>query len=78
MDVITHLNHRRIYLEEKLKLVEEELAENVEKKMVLKAERKVLIEGRMMLEAEEKKVKKQLRLCVFVVVLLIAIMIFSK
>ena len=26
-DVITHLNHRRIYLEEKLKLLEENLAE---------------------------------------------------
>ena len=31
-DVITHLHHRRIYLEEKLKLLEENLAENGEKK----------------------------------------------
>lgn len=32
MEVITHLNHRRIYLEEKLKLVEENLSDSIEKK----------------------------------------------
>lgn len=37
-DVITHLNRRRIYLEEKLKVIEENLAESVEKKRVYKAE----------------------------------------
>ncbi|KAK1363814.1 GRF-type domain-containing protein [Heracleum sosnowskyi] len=63
LDVITHLNHRRIYLEEKLKLVEENLAESIEKKIVLKAEKKALIEGRMKLDAEKKNLKKQLRLC---------------
>ncbi|KAK1398687.1 GRF-type domain-containing protein [Heracleum sosnowskyi] len=32
LDLITHLNHMRIYLEEKLKLVEETLAQSYEKK----------------------------------------------
>ncbi|KAK1403056.1 GRF-type domain-containing protein [Heracleum sosnowskyi] len=78
LDVITHLNHKRIYLEEKLKLVKENLAESIEKKIVLKAEKKLLIEGRMKLDSEKENLKKQLRLCLCVVVLLIAVVIFSK
>lgn len=74
MDVITHLNHRRIYLEEKLKLVEENLAENIEKKKLLKKERLLLIEARMKLEAEKNWMKKQLKMCVCVFVVLIAVL----
>ena len=78
MDVITHLNHRRIYLEEKLKVVEEDLAESMEKKKLLKVERNLLIEARMKLEAEKNRMKKQMKLCVFVVVVLIVVLIVSK
>ena len=78
MDVITHLNHRRIYLEEKLKVVEEYLAESMEKKKLLKVERILLIEVRMKLEAEKNRMKRQMKLCVFVVVVLIAVLIVSK
>nr|XP_017217006.1 PREDICTED: uncharacterized protein At4g04775-like [Daucus carota subsp. sativus] len=78
LDVITHLNHRRIYLEEKLKVVEEYLAESMEKKKLLKVERNLLIEVRMKLEAEKNRMKRQMKLCVFVVVVLIAVLIVSK
>ncbi|WOH11753.1 hypothetical protein DCAR_0831244 [Daucus carota subsp. sativus] len=76
LDVITHLNHRRIYLEEKLKVVEEDLAESMEKKKLLKVERNLLIEARMKLEAEKNRMKKQMKLCV--VVVLIVVLIVSK
>lgn len=36
LGIITHLNQRRIYLEEKLKVVEENLAANVGKKGFVK------------------------------------------
>ncbi|KAK1371657.1 GRF-type domain-containing protein [Heracleum sosnowskyi] len=78
LDVISHLNHRRIYLEEKLKLVEEELAEHVVKKKALKLEKHELIEEKVKLELDKNRVGKQLKLCVFVVALLVALMIIFK
>ncbi|KAK1403507.1 GRF-type domain-containing protein [Heracleum sosnowskyi] len=78
LDVITHLNHRRIYLEKKLKLVEEELAEHVVKKKALKLEKHELIEEKVKLERDKNRVGKQLKLCVFVVVLFVALMIIFK
>ncbi|WOH15203.1 hypothetical protein DCAR_0934740 [Daucus carota subsp. sativus] len=52
-DVVTHLNHRRLYLEEKLKLVEEDLEQSCEKRKLLKAERLKLVEERAALEIEK-------------------------
>lgn len=75
MEVITHLNYRRIYLEEKLKLVEENLSESVEKKKILKEERKLLIDARIQLEAEKNKMKKQLKICVLLAVMVVAFVI---
>ncbi|KAL8148786.1 hypothetical protein AgCh_005959 [Apium graveolens] len=72
LEVITHLNHRRIYLKEKLKLVEDDLSVSVEKKKLLKEERKVLIDDRIMLEAEKQKMKRQLKICILVAVLVVA------
>ena len=51
LDVITRLNHRRIYLEEKHKVVEEDLVESKVKKNLLKVEKNLLIEVRV--EAEK-------------------------
>ena len=75
MDVITHLNHRRIYLEEKLKLVEENLADNGERRMILKEEVEELIEERIAIVAENKLLKRQLRVCLFVVIVMVAVVL---
>ncbi|MDV3191291.1 MAG: hypothetical protein Q8832_02530, partial [Candidatus Phytoplasma australasiaticum] len=61
----------RIYLEEKLKFVEDDLSESVEKRF-LNEERKVLIDARIMLEAEKQKMKRQLKICILVAVLVVA------
>ncbi|XP_074362702.1 uncharacterized protein LOC141702974 isoform X2 [Apium graveolens] len=70
-DVITHLNHRRLYLEEKLKLVEENLAENVEKKNALKEDVRDLM-------VENNSLKTQLKICVIVCVLMFAVVLMCK
>ncbi|KAL1803064.1 hypothetical protein ACET3Z_031711 [Daucus carota] len=74
-DVVTHLNHRRLYLEEKLKLVEEDLEQSCEKRKLLKAEKLKLMEERAALEIEKKLLAKRLKLCLVVVVVVFAIMI---
>ncbi|KAK1381596.1 GRF-type domain-containing protein [Heracleum sosnowskyi] len=76
LDVITHLNHRRIYLEKKLKLVEETLAQSYEKRG-LEAKIMELNEGKMKFEAERKRLNKQVKLCVFVCVVCVAIMLLA-
>lgn len=76
--MISHLNHRRIYLEEKLKLVEENLARNVEKKKALKSEKNKLIEGKMRLEVERNKMRKQLKICVCLALLFVALVLKFK
>ena len=58
MEVITHLNQRRIFLEEKMELVEGNLAEVIEKKKVLKEEKKLLFGEISRVEAEKNKLKK--------------------
>ena len=73
--MITHLNHRRIFLEEKLKHVEEDLEENLEKRKTLKDEKLQLIDGNKALEADLKMMKRQLKLCVIVCVLLFAVLL---
>ncbi|KAK1403292.1 GRF-type domain-containing protein [Heracleum sosnowskyi] len=70
-DVITHLNHRKIYLEEKLKLVEQ----NIEKRRILKEEKMQLIEGKQTLEKEIKRLGRQLKLCAFVDVAAVVLML---
>ena len=67
-DVITHLNHRRIYLEEKLKLLEENLAENGEKKKTLKEDVRGLI-------LENNRLKTQLKFCVVLCVVMLAVVL---
>lgn len=62
-------------MEEKLKLVEENLSESVEKKKILKEERKLLIDARIQLEAEKNKMKKQLKICVLLAVMVVAFVI---
>lgn len=74
LDVITHLNHRRLFLEEKLKLVEENLEQSCEKKKILKSEKMKLLQERAAVEVEKKLIAKRLKLCLVVVVLLLAIM----
>ncbi|KAK1382317.1 GRF-type domain-containing protein [Heracleum sosnowskyi] len=74
-DVITHLNHRRIYLEEKLKLVEENVEQNIEKRRILKEEKMQLIEGKQALEKEIKRLGRQLKLCAFVAVATVVLML---
>lgn len=59
-NVITDFNHRRIFLEEKLKLVEENLAVSNEKKKALKEEKKKLIEESLVLQEEWKEDKEKL------------------
>ncbi|KAL1824550.1 hypothetical protein ACET3Z_011328 [Daucus carota] len=76
-DVITHLNHRRIFLEEKLKHVEEDLEENIEKRRTLKDEKLQLIDGNKAFEADLKLIRRQLKLCVLVCVLLFAVVLMS-
>lgn len=58
--MITHLNHRKIYLKEKLKLIEKILSENVLKRKILKEERNVLFDARIHLEAEKNKIKNSI------------------
>ncbi|KAL8112855.1 hypothetical protein AgCh_020237 [Apium graveolens] len=58
MEMITHLNHMRIYLEVKLKLVEDDLADGVEKRKILKEERRLLIDAIIQLEADKSNLKK--------------------
>ena len=70
-DAITHLNHRRIYLEEKLKLLEENLAENGEKKKTLKEDVRGLI-------LENNRLKTQLKLCVLICVVMFAVVLLLK
>lgn len=76
--MITNLNHRRIYLEEKLKLVEENLLENVEKKKALKEEKKKLVEEKNRMEDEKNKMRKQMKVWVCVAVVLFAMLINVK
>lgn len=61
-------------MEEKLKLVEENLEESLEKRSLLKAEKMKLIDDRNAIEAERKRLAKQLKLCLFVVVVVFALM----
>lgn len=78
MEVITHLNHMRIYLEEKLKLVEENLSDSIGKKRILKEERKVMIDARIQLVAEKNKMKQQLKICLLLAVVVVAFFINFK
>ena len=66
-EVITHLNQRRIFLEEKLELVEANLSEMTGKKKVLKEEKKHLCVEILRVQAEKNKLKKQLIFCLCVV-----------
>lgn len=78
MDVITHLNHRRIYLEEKMKLLEENLNENGEKRKMLQGQVEALSHGRIVMQAENQMLKKQMRMCVCVVVAMVALVLALK
>ncbi|WOG82017.1 hypothetical protein DCAR_0101176 [Daucus carota subsp. sativus] len=78
MAVITHLNHRRLYLEEKLKLVEENLSENDEKRKILQCQVEELTEGRIVMQAENQMLKKQMYFCVCVVVAMVALVLMLK
>ena len=78
MAVITHLNHRRLYLEEKLKLVEENLSENDEKRKILQCQVEELTEGRIAMQAENQMLKKQMYFCVCVVVAMVALVLMLK
>mgnify|MGYP003365842768 CR=1 FL=1 len=75
MEVITHLNQRRIFLEEKMELVEENLAKIIEKKKVLKEEKKLLCGKISRVEAEKSKLKKQIGLCLCVIAALFFVMV---
>lgn len=76
LNVFTHINHKRIYIKEKSKLVEENLAQNNKNKKVLKAEMNVLIQGRMKLAVAKNWMKRQMKLCEFVFVISIAVLCF--
>lgn len=65
-------------MEEKLKLVEENLEDSSEKRRLLKAEKLMLIQERNELEAEKKWLVKQLKLCLCLVIVGLAVMIFFK
>lgn len=65
-------------MEEKLKLVEENLEDSSEKRRLLKAEKMMLIQERNALEAEKKWLVKQLKLCLCLVIVGLAVMIFFK
>ncbi|KAK1393838.1 GRF-type domain-containing protein [Heracleum sosnowskyi] len=79
LEMITHLNHRRIYLEEKLKLAEENLSKNVEKKKALKEEKKQLIQEKLKMETEKNKMGRQMKIYVVcLAVLMFALMINLK
>ncbi|KAL8145735.1 hypothetical protein AgCh_003763 [Apium graveolens] len=77
-DVVTHLNHRRVYLEEKLKLVEENLEEAVEKRRLVKGEKMQVEEANKDLEAEIERLRSNLKMCVFVAVAAALIMLFVR
>lgn len=56
-------------------MVEENLAESIEKKNILKEERQLLIEARLNGEADKNRMKRLLNLCVFVAVILFAALV---
>lgn len=76
--MITDLNHRRIFLEEKMRLVEENLERKCEQKSALVVENNKLIEENFVMEGEMKKLGRKLKLALFVIVLLFGLLISAK
>ncbi|KAK1368869.1 hypothetical protein POM88_034961 [Heracleum sosnowskyi] len=63
-DVVVHLNNRRIVLEEKLSMVEEKLAMEVEKKLVV--------------EAHNKKLGRTVKFFSYVMVVLVGVLMMTN
>lgn len=62
-DVVVHLNNRRIFLEEKMSLVEEKLAMEVEKKLAV--------------ENDKKKLGRTVKIFSYIIVVLVAVLMMK-
>lgn len=72
--MITELNHRRIFLEEKMRLVEEDLGKKTEEKSALQFENNDLLELIVSGQDQMKKLSKKLKILMFVSVVLLALL----